>query len=69
MASSLDALKETARRLRNAAPHAFDQFRTEFEKYNAECVRNLLNASSNIKQLQGQLQQCDKIYRMLKEIN
>jgi hypothetical protein len=69
MASSLEPLKQTAQFLRNAAPREFDQFRSAFEKYNAECVRNLLNASTNIKQLQGHLQQCDKIYSMLKEIN
>jgi hypothetical protein len=60
MATTTELLT-TAQYLHNAAPEQFDRFRAEFRRYTAEAVKNLLNASTELPQLQGRAAQCSKL--------
>lgn len=64
----LQLLVQTAQFLRNAAPREFDQFRDAFGKYTSEALENLLAATTNLPQVQGQAQQCAKLYSELEKI-
>lgn len=68
MSKAFDQLIQTAQFLRNAAPPQFDQFRAAFEAYSAEVFSNLLQATVNLPQAQGQAQQCAKLLNLLREI-
>lgn len=68
MAKAFDDLIQTTQFLKNAAPQQFDQFRAAFEVYTADVFNSLLQATTNLPQVQGQAQQCTKLASMLKGI-
>lgn len=66
--STTAELTQYAKFLRNAAPQAYADFCTAFEKYTGEAVKNMLNATTDLSVTQGQAQQCAKILKVLEDV-
>lgn len=62
-------LEQRTRFLRNAAPHEFAEFLTEFMKYTDTMRDNVVHATENLQLEQGRAQQCINLLRVFEEIN